>query len=396
MSKTTSKDAKTILGRISHSISEISSADWNACANANGLPYNPFVDYRFLAALEHSSSVCAETGWAPFHVVLEDGDEKVACMPLYLKSHSRGEYVFDGSWAHAWHQAGGNYYPKLQASVPFTPATGPRLLAKHSEDKRDRQRQLLAVATQLAQKVNVSSLHITFMEKEEWELAGSTGLLQRLDTQFHWYNSDYSDFAKFELELSSKKRKNVRRERREALQNDIEIEWVTGSDLKEAHWDAFYDFYIDTSYRKWGSSYLTREFFSLIGESMPERVLLILAKRNGKYVAGAINFIGDDALYGRNWGCIEHHRFLHFEVCYYQAIDFAIANKLSRVEAGAQGSHKIARGYLARETYSAHWLASESFKEAVADFLQREQRYVESDIAYVEAHSPFKTILADS
>lgn len=396
MTQSSSVNQKTLVGRIWHSIGDIKKDSWDACANGVGQPYNPFVDYRFLEALEQSSSVCADTGWSPFHIVLEDDDQVVACMPLYLKSHSRGEYVFDGSWANAWHQAGGHYYPKLQSSVPFTPATGTRLLALPGNHKADRQRQLLAVASRLAEKINVSSLHITFMPKLEWELAGSTGMLQRLDTQFHWYNNDYADFTSFEGQLSSKKRKNIRRERRVAVENDITIEWVTGSDLQESHWDAFYDFYLDTSYRKWGSNYLNREFFSLIGESMPDRVLLILAKRSGQYVAGAINFIGSDALYGRNWGCIEHHPFLHFEVCYYQAIEYAITHNLDRVEAGAQGAHKIARGYLARETYSAHWLANESFREAVADFLQREQSYVKSDIAYVEAHSPFKSVLIQS
>ena len=395
MSQSSASSTSTLVGRTINSISDVVPADWDACANPNSQPYNPFVDYRFLQALESSGSVCADTGWLPFHIALQSDKQYVGFMPLYLKSHSRGEYVFDGSWANAWHQAGGRYYPKLQSSVPFTPATGPRLLARDGEFNKEWQRQLLSVATQIAAKTNVSSLHITFMPQEQWELAGSLGLLQRLDTQFHWYNHDYVDFADFAQELSSKKRKNIRQERRKAIQNDIEIEWVTGSDLKEHHWDAFFEFYTDTTYRKWGSNYLNREFFSLIGESMPEKVLLILAKRNGSYVAGAINFIGEDALYGRNWGCVEHHPFLHFEICYYQAIDFAISQKLERVEAGAQGSHKIARGYLARETYSAHWLANEQFKEAVADFLQREQSYVKSDIAYVDSHSPFRTVIDD-
>ena len=355
--------------------------------------YNPFVDYRFLHALEKSESACPETGWAPFHITLEENNQPVAVMPLYLKSHSRGEYVFDGSWANAWHQAGGRYYPKLQSSVPFTPASGPRLLAIPGEHRRDHQRHLLEVATELAKRNQISSLHVTFMLEDEWQLAGNLNLLQRLDTQYHWYNNNYHNFEQFLDELSSKRRKTIRRERREAIVNDIDVEWVTGSDLLEHHWDAFFEFYEDTTYRKWGSSYLTRQFFSLIGETMPEQVLLILAKRDNRYVAGAINFIGGDTLFGRNWGCTEHHPFLHFELCYYQAIDFAIAHKLKVVEAGAQGSHKIARGYLARETYSAHWLADANFREAVADFLRREKRYVESDINYVEEHSPFKVTI---
>lgn len=381
----------TLVGHVHYDINEIDQTTWNDCAGAG--VFNPFVDHRFLKALEDSKSACPETGWAPFHITLEQDDETLAVLPLYLKSHSRGEYVFDGSWANAWHQAGGRYYPKLQSSVPFTPATGPRLLAKTGSYQQEWQRQLLNVATELAARTKVSSLHITFMTEAEWQLAGSCGMLQRLDTQFHWYNDSYDDFEQFLSELSSKKRKNIRRERRDAVLADVEIEWVTGTDLKEHHWDAFFEFYTDTSYRKWGSNYLTREFFSMVSESMPESTLLILAKRAGRYVAGAINFIGGDTLFGRNWGCTEHHPFLHFEVCYYQAIDFAIERKLRCVEAGAQGSHKIARGYLARETYSAHWLASEDFKEAVADFLNREQRYVKSDIEYVQTHSPFKTTL---
>lgn len=388
---TTQQDAKTLVGNVHYEIDKIDESTWNSCAQ--GEVFNPFVDYRFLHALELSKSTCPDTGWAPFHITLASDDETVAVMPMYLKSHSRGEYVFDGGWANAWHQAGGRYYPKLQSSVPFTPATGPRLLAKTGTHQSDWRRGLLNVATELATQTRVSSLHITFMSEEEWQLAGSCGFLQRLDTQFHWYNEGYANFDQFLEELSSKKRKNIRRERRDAVQADVQIEWVTGSDLKEHHWDAFFEFYTDTSYRKWGSNYLTREFFSLIGESMPENTLLILAKRDGRYVAGAINFIGGDTLFGRNWGCTEHHPFLHFEICYYQAIDFAIEHKLRCVEAGAQGSHKIARGYLARETYSAHWLASDDFKEAVADFLQREQRYVKSDIEYVQTHSPFKATL---
>lgn len=391
MPNAATQEPKTLVGRVRYDIGEIGQATWDECAT--NTVYNPFTDYRFLHALEQSKSACPDTGWAPFHIALETDGETVAVMPMYLKSHSRGEYVFDGSWANAWHQAGGRYYPKLQSSVPFTPATGPRLLAKPGPHQQEWQRQLLAVAAQLVEQTKVSSLHVTFMPEDEWSLAGACGYLQRLDTQFHWYNNDYRDFEHFQSELSSKKRKNIRRERREALQNDVEVEWVTGNDLTEAHWDAFYDFYMDTTYRKWGSSYLTREFFSLISENLPDQTLLILAKRHGRYIAGAINFIGGDTLFGRNWGCVEHHPFLHFEICYYQAIDYAIAHNLRCVEAGAQGSHKIARGYLARETYSAHWLANESFKEAVAGFLQREQRYVKSDIEYVKTHSPFKTVL---
>ena len=272
----------------------------------------------------------------------------------------------------------------------------PRLLAKTGQHRTEWQRQLLNVASELAKKTNVSSLHITFMPEDEWQLAGGCGLLQRLDTQFHWYNNDYSNFEEFQGR--NFRRKSAKTSGASGAKRFKTTSTSNGSravTLLRRHWDAFFEFYEDTTYRKWGSSYLTREFFSLINETMPEKVLLILAKRRGNYVAGAINFIGGDTLFGRNWGCTEHHPFLHFEICYYQAIDYAIAHNLRCVEAGAQGSHKIARGYLARETYSAHWLANDDFRRAVEDFLQREQRYVKSDIEYVKAHSPFKTVLAD-
>ena len=308
-------------------------------------------------------------------------------MPVYLKSHSQGEYVFDYGWADAWHRAGGNYYPKMQISVPFTPATGPRLLTQSGTQEDEEL--LLNACMQIAQQIDVSSIHITFMPENQWQTAGEAGFLKRMDQQFHWHNGDYENFDSFLNDLASKKRKNIRRERRDAVENDIEIEWVTGSDLTEAHWDVFYRFYMDTGSRKWGSPYLTRAFFSEIGRVMPEDVLLILAKRDGQYIAGAINFIGEDTLFGRNWGCIEDHRFLHFEVCYYQAIEFAISRGLKKVEAGAQGTHKVARGYLPQATYSAHWIADAGFRDAVARFLDDERRYVEEDLTYVEAHSPF-------
>ncbi len=296
--------------------------------------------------------------------------------------------MFDYGWADAWHRAGGDYYPKLQVSVPFTPATGPRLLTV--EDSAEDEQLLLGACMQIAQQIKVSSIHITFMPERQWQTAADVGFLKRMDQQFHWHNGGYSSFDAFLADLASKKRKNIRRERRDALANDISIEWLTGDDLTEAHWDAFYRFYIDTGSRKWGSPYLNREFFSLIGEVMPEDILLIMAKREGRYIAGAINFIGGDTLFGRNWGCIEDHRFLHFEVCYYQAIDFAISRGLKKVEAGAQGAHKVARGYLPEATYSAHWIADPGFRDAVARFVDDERRYVDQDIAHIEAHSPFK------
>lgn len=372
--------------RILHGIDEISAAEWDSCSLNR--PYNPFLSHKFLHALEKSGSVSAQTGWQPFHIAVEQQEELIGVVPIYLKNHSQGEYVFDYGWADAWHRAGGDYYPKMQISVPFTPATGPRLLTR--EIKAEHERLLLGACMQIAEQVKVSSIHITFMQQSQWENAASVGFLQRMDQQFHWHNGGYTDFEGFLGDLASKKRKNIRRERRDALANNIEIEWLTGADLTEEHWDAFYRFYLDTGSRKWGSPYLNRGFFSEINASMPEDILLIMAKRNGRYIAGAINFIGADTLFGRNWGCVEDHRFLHFEVCYYQAIDFAIQRGLKKVEAGAQGAHKVARGYLPEATYSAHWIADPNFRGAVERFVNDERRYVEEDIAHVEARTPFK------
>ncbi|MEM1434183.1 MAG: GNAT family N-acetyltransferase [Pseudomonadota bacterium] len=378
--------------RILHDITELPAAQWNALANPPGQAHHPFVRHEFLAALEASGSVGREAGWQPFHLAVEpdvEGASPLGVVPLYLKSHSQGEYVFDYGWADAWHRAGGQYYPKLQCSIPFTPATGPRLLVGGAG--ADREELLLDAMAGVAREVGVSSLHITFMEQPLWDRAGRQGYLQRMDQQFHWHNPGYACFDDFLAELASKKRKNLKRERRDAVANDIEIEWVTGADLTEAHWDAFYRFYLDTGSRKWGSPYLTREFFSLASASMSEDILLILCKRNGTYIAGALNFIGGDTLYGRNWGCTEHHPFLHFETCYYQAIDFAIERGLARVEAGAQGGHKVARGYLPQATYSAHWIENEGFREAIDEYLARERSHVSEDIGFVEEQTPFRS-----
>ena len=371
--------------QILQNIADIDAAQWDRC-NAVGA-YNPFLSHKFLNALEVSGSVSAQTGWQPFHLVVENDERLIGVVPAYLKNHSQGEYVFDYGWADAWYRAGGNYYPKMQISVPFTPATGRRLLTV--EDCEEDEQLLLSACMQVAQQVDVSSIHITFMQQRQWQNAASLGFLKRMDQQFHWHNGDYASFDAFLGDLAAKKRKNIRRERRDALQNGIEVEWVTGSDLTEAHWDAFYQFYMDTGSRKWGSPYLNRRFFSEINQVMPEDILLILARREGRYIAGALNFIGGDTLFGRNWGCIEDHRFLHFEICYYQAIDFAIHRGLKKVEAGAQGAHKVARGYLPEATYSAHWIANDSFRDAVQRFVDDERRYVEQDLAYVEANSPF-------
>lgn len=377
------------------SISEIDASDWNACANP-GAPIadNPFLEHAFLDALEKSGSATARTGWQPFHLVLEDAaGEILGVVPMYLKGHSRGEYVFDHAWADAWHRAGGSYYPKLQVSVPFTPATGRRLLARPDDDARDTEQQLAAGCMEVARQTKVSSLHLTFLPEAQWRMLGDMGLLLRIDQQFHWHNHGYSSFDDFLASLTSKKRKNLNRERREIAESDIEIDWLTGSDLREHHWDAFFEFYTDTGSRKWGSPYLTRRFFSLVSEAMADRILLILCRRGRRYIAGALNFIGSDTLYGRNWGCIEDHRFLHFETCYYQAIDFAISRGLAHVEAGAQGAHKVARGYMPQTTYSAHWIRDQGLRDAIARYLKDERRYVEADIDYIAAHTPFRADL---
>ncbi len=378
---------------IHDSIDEIEAQDWNACANPDTARFNPFLTHEFLHALEASGSAVPRTGWQPCHLSLRQsrGGEPLGVVPMYLKGHSRGEYVFDYAWADAWHRAGGRYYPKLQVSVPFTPATGRRMLARDGTAATERA--LLEACIQVARQTGVSSLHVTFMPESQWRLAGELGYLQRLDQQFHWRNPGYASFDDFLADLSSKKRKNLKRERREALAAGVEIEWVTGRDLTEAHWDAFFEFYMDTGSRKWGSPYLTRRFFSLINETLADRVLLVMCRRGGRYIAGALNFIGGDTLFGRNWGCIEDHRFLHFEACYYQAIEFAIARGLRTVEAGAQGGHKVARGYMPQATHSAHWIADPAFADAVADFLERERAYVQDEMAYVEGRSPFKASL---
>ncbi len=380
--------------RIVHSIDEIPAHVWNACANPGApIPDNPFLDHGFLRALEKSGSATARTGWQPFHVVLERaGSDVIGVVPMYMKNHSRGEYVFDNAWADAWHRAGGKYYPKLQVSVPFTPASGRRLLTRPDAGD-DVERQLTAACVQIAKQSDVSSLHMTFLPETQWRTLGDMGLLQRVDQQFHWHNRGYTTFEDFLAELASKKRKNLKRERREVVEAGIDIEWVTGSDIREHHWDAFFDFYTDTGNRKWGSPYLTRKFFSLVTEAMADRILLIMCKRAGRYIAGALNFIGSDALYGRNWGCIEDHRFLHFEACYYQAIDFAISRGLARVEAGAQGPHKVARGYVPQATYSAHWIADAGLRDAIARYLKEERNYVQQDIDYLSEHTPFRSDL---
>ena len=369
------------------SIEMIRKADWDSCANPSGSAFNPFISHAFLSALEKSDSATRKTGWHGQHLVLRDEAGSVqGVVPAYLKTHSMGEYVFDHAWADAFQRAGGRYYPKLQVAVPFTPVTGPRLLAATSEHRA----MLLSGLRQLANDRPASSVHITFLPEEDWQQFGTAPWLRRTDTQFHWFNQDYASFDAFLADLSSRKRKNIRKERQSVCDAGITCEWVTGRDITEAHWDAFFAFYMDTGSRKWGSPYLTRRFFSLIGESLKEHILLVFARRSGRIIAGALNFIGSDALYGRNWGAIEHHQNLHFEACYYQAIEFAIARKLARVEAGAQGPHKLARGYLPKSTYSLHYLAHPGLARAVADYLEHEREAVAEDQSALAEHAPFR------
>lgn len=375
---------------------QIGAADWDACANPtsacpDGRTYNPFVSYAFFDAVEQSGSACARTGWGPRHLVARRNGDIVGLVPCYLKSHSQGEYVFDRGWADAYERAGGQYYPKLQASVPFTPATGPRLLVRGGIDDPEQIRTALASGLKaLCNATETSSVHVTFAPEDEWTFLAAQGFLQRTDQQFHWRNAGYGSFEDFLATLSSRHRKAIRRERRDALANGITIHALTGSDLTEDVWDAFFAFYMETGSRKWGRPYLTRDFYTRIGETMPERIALIMAKRDGRWIAGAINFIGGDTLFGRHWGAIEHHPFLHFEVCYYQAIDYAIRHRLATVEAGAQGEHKIARGYLPQTTYSAHYIADPALRRAVRDYLQRERMYVAEAGRQLTEAGPFR------
>ena len=367
------------------SLREIDAAMWDSLANPAGQPLNPFISHAFLMALEQSESATGKTGWAASHVILEEAGVIVGVVPCYLKSHSMGEYVFDHGWADAFHRAGGNYYPKLQVSIPFTPATGPRLLAATAERRGILATGLVAITEQLG----ASSAHMTFMPEQDWQTAGKQWL-RRNDLQFHWYNNAFQSFDDFLASLSSSKRKNIRKERRAVVENGIAFELVSGSELTEKHWDHFFGFYMDTGSRKWGKPYLTRQFFSAINDTMKDQILLVLAKRRGCIIAGALNFIGGDTLYGRNWGCSEDHAFLHFETCYYQAIDFAIAKGLKVVEAGAQGEHKLARGYLPVKTYSLHHFAHKGLARAVGDYLEQERAAIESNQQALAEHSPFR------
>jgi predicted N-acyltransferase len=381
-------------------IGEVSAAEWDACANPYSptpqqtdaeIGYNPFLSHNFLSALEVSKSVGGRTGWQAQHVLAKTPDGAlVAAAPCYLKSHSRGEYVFDGGWAEAYERAGGNYYPKLQVAVPFTPATGRRLLVREGPHAQAIERAFAGGLIEICKRGGASGVHVTFATEPEFRLLGELGYLQRTDQQFHWENQGFTTFDDFLAALSSRKRKTIRRERHDAVANGITVHWLSGNDLTEEVWDVFFEFYMETGSRKWGRPYLTRSFYSLIGAKMREQIVLVMAKRAGRWIAGAINFIGSRTLFGRHWGAIEHHPFLHFELCYYQAIEYAIAHKLPRVEAGAQGEHKISRGYMPTTTFSAHYIADPALRRAIADYLVRERAYVAAAGAELATLAPFR------
>jgi hypothetical protein len=375
------------------SLSDIPAGEWDSCACPEaadgGPPADPFTTHRFLKALEDSGSVGPGTGWQPRYLMARAAGQVIAAAPLYAKGHSQGEYIFDHNWAHAYERAGGRYYPKLQMAVPFTPATGRRFLTRPGWEDVGRAA-LVQGAVQVAEDNGLSSLHITFCTQEEAEAGARIGLLRRTTQQFHWENAGYGSFDDFLGSLSSRKRKTIRKERAQAQGFGGQIVSLTGDDLRPEHWDAFWRFYQDTGARKWGSPYLTRSFFDLVQDTMRDDVLLVLAVREGVPVAGALNFIGRDVLFGRYWGCTEHHPCLHFELCYYQAIDAAIERGLARVEAGAQGEHKLARGYLPVPTHSLHWIADPGFSEAVENYLEAERAAVEEDIEILTAYGPFR------
>ncbi|THH37010.1 N-acetyltransferase [Aliishimia ponticola] len=375
------------------SLREISAQDWDACAcpeAADGSrAIDPFTTYRFLLALEESGSVGPGSGWQPQYLVARMGGVLIAVAPMYAKGHSQGEYIFDHNWAHAYERAGGRYYPKLQVAVPFTPATGRRFLTRPGfEDVGTHA--LTQGAVQLAENNGLSSLHITFCTETEAARGAELGLMRRTSQQYHWLNNGYADFDAFLASLNSRKRKNIRKERNQAQAFGGTITTLTGDDLRPEHWDAFWHFYQDTGARKWGTPYLTRRFFDLVHERMADDVALVLAERDGRYIAGALNFIGRDTLFGRYWGCAEHHPCLHFELCYYAAIDYAIAHGLERVEAGAQGDHKLARGYLPTPCHSLHWVRDPGFSDAIEEYLKAERAAIEEDIEILTSYGPFR------
>ena len=375
------------------SLTEVAQAEWDACACPEvadgGRPYDPFTTWRFLKALEESGSVGTGSGWQPRYLTARQDGQLIACAPMYAKSHSQGEYIFDHNWAHAYERAGGRYYPKLQIAVPFTPATGRRFLTRPGFEETGTAA-LVQGAVELTANNSLSSLHITFCTQAEAEAGEALGLMRRVTQQYHWENDVYADFDGFLASLSSRKRKMIRKERDRANAFGGQIEMLTGEQIKPWHWEYFWRFYQDTGARKWGTPYLTRRFFDIAQDTLRDDMLLVLAMRDGAPVAGALNFIGRQALFGRYWGCVEDHPCLHFEVCYYRAMDFAIAKGLARVEAGAQGEHKLARGYLPVPIHSLHWMREPGFAEAVANYLTAERRAVEEDIEVLTAYGPFR------
>lgn len=374
-------------------IAEIPATAWDRCANPDPDTHNPFVSHAFLKALEDAGTTGERTGWIPQHVVLEgEGGAFEAVMPLYVKTHSQGEYVFDHSWADAYQRAGGRYYPKLQVAVPFTPVPGPRLLVAPNIGKAEAERHLISAAIALSDAIDASSLHITFPSEGEWERLGALGMLRRTGQQFHWRNRGYETFDDFLSTLASRKRKAIRKERAEALSSGVEILELNGGEIREADWDAMYAFYMDTGGRKWGRPYLNRKFFSLLGATLADRCLLVFAVRGGRPIAGALHLIGGDCLFGRYWGTTEHVPCLHFELCYYRAIDYAIRHRLARIEAGAQGEHKLARGYVPVTTYSLHWFRDQRLAAGVASYLEEERRAVAEANAELSAFAPYKKL----
>jgi len=381
------------------SLSEIDAAEWDACAAPEtldgGRPHDPFTTHRFLKALEDSRSVGTGTGWQPQYLLARAEGELIATAPLYAKGHSQGEYIFDHNWAQAYERAGGRYYPKLQMAVPFTPATGRRFLVKPGFEEAG-MAALIQGAVQIADQNNLSSLHVTFCTEAERSAGRAMGLLERTSQQYHWLNANYTDFDDFLGALAARKRKAIRKERAQAQGFGGQIIALTGDQIQPEHWDAFWVFYQDTGARKWGTPYLTRAFFDAAQETLRDDMLLVLAERDGQYVAGALNMIGRETLYGRYWGCTEHHACLHFELCYYQAIEFAINNGLKRVEAGAQGDHKLARGYMPVPTNSLHWIRDPGLRDAIANYLEAEAAAVSEDIEILTSYGPFKkTILEE-
>ncbi len=373
------------------SIAEVDASAWDACANPDLQRQNPFLSHAFLKALEDSGCVGPKTGWTPRHLILEGEDGGVAGVaPCYLKTHSQGEYVFDHGWAEAYANAGGRYYPKLQIAVPFTPVPGPRLCVKPGPRAAADRAVLGEAAAEIVRQHGLSSVHVTFLDRSAQTLLTTQGYLARTGQQFHWLNQGFATFEDFLETFASRKRKAVRKERAEAVSSGLTIEVLTGREITEAHWDAMFQFYTDTGNRKWGRPYLNRRFFSLLGGAMADRCLLVLASKGGRPIAGALNMIGGDCLYGRYWGALEHHPSLHFELCYYQAIDYAITKGLTRVEAGAQGEHKLARGYLPVETYSAHWIADPALRKAVARFLDSERAAIRAYNAELAAAGPYR------